>query len=274
MNQITVRMAHCSGAQADNCLIGQKGVTQLTEEQKPALLISYMYLKGFLEVQAKYAYRDWVLDSGAYSAYNSGAVINLQEYIDVCKRLLATDPTLVEVFALDVIGDWKASLANTEEMCRQGVPAIPCYHSGEPESVLKGLAKDYPKIALGGVALAHAKVKNKWAEQCFSRVWPKKIHGFAFCSETSVMSLPWHSVDATSWEIGPCKYGRWRSFGKMSLRGSKQDLRSEVMLFLDMERRARLKWAGAMKALDDQELNLRLAFQARTVGSMRHLGVV
>ena len=82
---------------------------------------------------------------------NSGATIKLQEYIDTCKRLMAEDPTLTEIFALDVIGDWRASLKNVEEMWRQGIEAILAFHPGEPEAALKGIAKDYPKIALGGV---------------------------------------------------------------------------------------------------------------------------
>ena len=220
---------------------------------RPALLVSYVYLKQFLANRHKYSYRDWVMDSGAFSAHASGATINLQDYIDCCKALMASDQTLTEIFSLDVIGDWNASRKNCEEMWKQGVPAIPCYHVGEPVEVLKKLAADYPKIALGGCV--GFKGKDKFAEQCFARVWPKAIHGFGFGGEKSIMSLPWHSVDATNWEIGPCKFGRWNSFGAMSIRGGSQDLRSEVQWYLDLERRARMKWSGAMKQLTAQQPN-------------------
>lgn len=214
---------------------------------KPALLVSYVYLTPFLKNRHRYAYRDWVLDSGAFSAHNSGAEIKLQDYINCCKELQASDPTLTEVFALDVIGNWKASLKNCKEMWRQGVEAIPCYHVGEPESELKAMAKDYPKIALGGCVGYRDKLK--FAEQCFARVWPKAIHGFGFGAEKDIMALPWHSVDATNWEIGPCKFGRWQSFGQLSVRGSKQNLRAEVEWYLNLERRAQQKWTGAMRQL-------------------------
>ena len=230
----------------------------------PALLVSFYYLKPFLENKHRYYYRDWVLDSGAFSAHASGVKIDLQEYIDVCRRLLTEDQTLVEVYALDVIGDWRASLKNTEEMWRQGVPAIPCFHANEPWDALLGTARDYPKIALGGVALAKSKKKMGWAAQCFARVWPKRIHGFAFGSEKAIMTLPFHSVDATNWEIGPCKYGRWASFNnaQISVRGSQQNLRSEVEWYLELEARARQRWKKEMIALEDRsELvpNIRLA---------------
>lgn len=143
---------------------------RIPRESAPALLVSYVYLKPFLDRQSQYVYRDWALDSGAFSAHMTGTKIELAAYIDVCQRLKASDPTLTDVFALDVIGDWKASLKNVEEMWRAGVEAIPCYHIGEPESVLKGLAKDYPKIAIGGVAREKPQKKLAFAKECFARV--------------------------------------------------------------------------------------------------------
>lgn len=223
------------------------------EPLKPALLVSYVYLAPFLKSRHKYAYRDWVLDSGAFSAHNSGKVIKLQDYIDTCKELLASDPTLTEVFALDVIGDWRASHKNTLEMWRQGVPAIPTFHPGkEPWEVLKGMAKDFPKIALGGVVGMVKKQKEKLIEQCFARVWPCRIHGLGMSGEDMVMKYPFHSVDATNWEIGPCAFGNWKTFGNMSIRGSKQNLRCEVEWHLKLERTARQRWAKTWQQVGPQ----------------------
>ena len=217
----------------------------------PALLVSYVYLKPFLANKHKYVFRDWVMDSGGFSAWKSGTEINLQEYIDTCLRLLETDDKLTEVFALDVIGDWEASARNTEEMWRQGVPAIPAYHPGEPEAALLEMAKTYPKIALGGTVGTHAKEKDRWIGQCFARVWPKKIHGFGVTGEPLLMKYPFHSVDATNWEMMPCAFGNWKAFGKMSIRGSKQDLRAEVEWYLALERRVRARWVKEMKVLEE-----------------------
>jgi hypothetical protein len=217
---------------------------------RPALLVSYYYLKPFLANQAKYHYRDWVMDSGAFSAHNSGVEIKLQDYIDTCKRLMDEDKTLTEIFALDVIGDYRGTLKNTEEMWWQGVPAIPCFHYGSPWDVLKGIAKDYPKIAIGGCVGRGD--KDKFAAQCFARVWPKKIHGFGFGAEKSIMALPWHSVDATNWEMGPCAVGRWQKYGALSVRGSKQNLKDEVKWYLELEQRARFRWRKEMALLEAQ----------------------
>ena len=248
-NQPTVRLAHVDGAQGDGALQGTNGF-QVDKQDAPALLVSYYYLEPFLKNQRRYRYRDWVMDSGAFSAENSGKKINLQKYIDCCLKLMAEDPTLTEVFALDVIGDAEASLRNCEEMWRQGVPAIPTFHQQEPEEFLVQMAKDYPKIALGGVALERGDFKLAWLEQCFARVWPKKIHGFGMSSEAIIFGLPFHSVDATNWEIAPCAFGNWQKFGKMSVRGSNQDLCSQVKYYLELEAKARVKWKKEMALLD------------------------
>ena len=249
-NSPTVRLAHHPGAQGDCVLMGREGVEQIEKESAPALLVSFVYLKPFLEAKDLYAYRDWALDSGAFSAHNSGMTIDLQEYIETCKELLATDKTLTEVFALDVIGDPKASIKNCEAIWKAGVPAIPCYHHREPEDFLKHIAKNYPKIALGGAVGLKPSVKMEWARACFARVWPKRIHGFGFGSEDAIMSFPWHSTDATNWELGPCGFGNWKSYGKMSVRGSSQNLRSEIEWYLRLEARARRRWSKEMEKLE------------------------
>jgi hypothetical protein len=235
----------------------------------PGLLVSYVYLEPFLRNRENYHYRDWVMDSGAFSAHKTGTVIDIEKYIDQCQGLMESDPTLTEVFSLDVIGDWRASEKNTELMWKRGIPAVPTYHVGEPVGVLTAMASAYPKIALGGaVGYRH---KDAWAKQCFAKIWPKKIHGLGFGAERSIMLLPWHSVDATNWEIGPCKFGRWQSFGKMSVRGSKQDLRGEVLAYLEIERKARNRWRKEMAVLESQPENpvVRLSLDALRVTRRR-----
>lgn len=219
------------------------------DETRPALLVSFVYLEAFMKYRHRYAFRDWVMDSGAFSAHNSGTEIKLQDYIDCCKQLLETDSQLTEVYALDVIGDWRASLKNCEEMWKQGVPAIPCFHGGEPWHALDEMARQYPKIAIGGVARTRGAQKIVFAEQVFARVWPKKIHGFGFGSEKQLMAVPFHSVDSCNWEIGVCGFGSWNYFGNMSVRGSSQNLRVEVEWYLKLEKKARWKWRKEMELL-------------------------
>ena len=87
-------------------------------------------------------------------------------------------------------------------------------------------------------------------EQVFARAWPKKIHGFGVGEEKGTLQVPWHSVDSTVWELLPCAFGRWKNYGNISIRGTHQDLRSEVEWFLELERKAQWKWRKEMKVLE------------------------
>lgn len=226
----------------------------LTGDRPAALLCSYFYLRHFQKVRERYRFRDWALDSGAFSAYHSGEVIDLQAYTEKCRELLDTDPQLTEVFALDVIGDWRATMFNVEAMWAAGVPAIPTFHVGQPWHALTSMAQDYPKIALGGmVGRFRGGGRAEWIGQCFARVWPKLVHGFGVGTENGVFAAPFDSVDATSWESGPTKFGAWLAFGsgRLAVRGSTHNLRPEVEHYLDIERRAEVRWRKELKAVRD-----------------------
>ena len=159
------------------------------------------------------------------------------------------------MFALDVIGDWRASIRNTERSWIRGVPAIPTFHVGSPEDALRIIARDYPKIALGGAVGYRDRLA--WAKRCFARVWPKAIHGFGFGHENVVMALPWHSVDSSSW-LAPIRYGQWPSFSNSNLgiRGMRVrtiGLRVELeRSYLDLEQRAKARWSRALSEIDYQ----------------------
>lgn len=251
-----IRLAHVPGAQGDNNLTGRNGVEQLPVESRPALLVSYVYLKGFIGCQSKYAYRDWMLDSGAFSAYNSGKVIDLQQYIKDCKDLLSKDTTLVEVIALDVIGSGPGSATNANIMREAGLDVIPVFHIGDDWSILKNYCQGYNKVGLSCRFGESVKDSYKFYEQCFARGWPKKFHSFGWVAEKMLLTFPFHSSDSADWEIKPCQFGTWRAFGKpgstayLNVRGSKQNLRAEVEWYLELERRLQHKWKKQMDELE------------------------
>lgn len=216
--------------------------------EPPCVLVSYVYYNsGFSERRKDYEFRDWSLDSGAFTAFHAKKVIDLQQYIEFCKERLANDPELEEVFSLDVIGDYKASIRNTEEMWRQGVPAIPVFHVGEPWSVLNDMAKTYPKISFSSGGLM-SKQKATWIQQVFARAWPARIHGLAISDETSVLSAPFHSVDASTWILRAQGFGSWHLYGNIPLRGT-NNLASQVEYYLKLQDRARVKWKKEMAVL-------------------------
>jgi hypothetical protein len=168
---------------------------------------------------------------------------------------------LREVFSLDVIGDPEKSVRNTEIMWKAGIPAIPTFHLGEPWEFLEQMAKDYPKIALGGCARKSVKVKMQWVGQCFARVWPKSIHGLGMSSEPLLIEFPFHSTDASTWQFGPLSKGRWTAYGSATLRcrGRESHLKAEIEHFLKIEDRVEQRWAAERKKQGWERFALRLA---------------
>ena len=221
------------------------------EKEFPSLLVSYFYYKEFVPCRDAYCFSNWLLDSGAFSAHNSGVIISLDEYIEQCQHLLKTDKKLAGVFSLDVIGDHKASQRNTDKMWEAGVEAIPVYHAGSPEHVLRDMVKEYDHIAIGGAVGLKPKAKLHFAKRCFELAWPKKIHGLGFGSESILMKLPFHSADASTWQAGPLRFGVWKTYGKMSWRGSDQNLTTEVEWCMNLEKKLKNRWKKEMKLLEE-----------------------
>jgi hypothetical protein len=226
-------------------------------DDRPALLVSYAYWDKFQaectkEPRLRSRFRDYSLDSGAFTAANSGKPVDLARYIDFCQGLRDSDPQCVEIFSLDVIGDWRASARNAAIMVNAGVPCIPTFHVGEPTAALLEMADAFPKISIGGAVRWSLDKKLAWAEQVFARVWPKKIHGLGMTSERMLSRLPFHSVDSSDCFVAPVQYGVYKQFGKVrGIRGSAiSTLRCEVEWYLKLERMLRDKHGRQLASLE------------------------
>lgn len=225
-------------------------VRAMSVEPAPAVLCSYVFYKTFrpLLMGEQGLIREWVLDSGAFSAQQANITISLEEYIAFCKEVQASKNPPSAVFALDVIGDWEASLRNTEAMWKAGVKAIPCWHAGEPAQVLVEMARQYPRIAIGGTVGLSTELRQRIFDAAFAKVWPARIHGFGVNAMEVLTRYPFDSCDASSWEIGALRYGNWRSVDLRTpwLRKG-HNLRTEVDHYLNLERQLAIKWASQIK---------------------------
>jgi hypothetical protein len=234
-------------------------IDHFDEAHKPAILISYAYLQSWAEKERRdgVCHRHWMMDSGAYTAWTLGKPVVLEEYMAVCRDLLAADPKLLEVIGLDVIGSWRGTKRNVERMWQAGIPAIPVYHLGEPEDVLVGYARDYPKVCVGGVYLLKGREdKRRYVETVFAKTWPCALHALAVSGVTDGLLAPWHSMDSSSAFRGANGYGTWRGFS--GTRGQKwqrlrplpadydHDVRAEITHYLKGENMLRHRWARQM----------------------------
>ena len=170
-------------------------------------LFSYFYIK---EKNIKLKATDF-LDSGAFSAMNSGKKIDLDKYIAYIKK------HKIKLYAnLDVIGNAKASLKNLNYMIDKGLTPIPVFHINEDFKYLEEYCKNFTYIALGGLAQLRIKrLCDNWLKKCFNIInkYKTKVHGFAVTSSYYIKRFPFYSVDSTTW-LGGNKFGTFFQFTK------------------------------------------------------------
>ncbi len=163
------------------------------------------------------------LDSGAFSVWNRGERINLDEYITFCKKY---EKDLDAIATLDVIPGSpnrkvtfkdandaaKEGFLNYEKMLKAKLKTeklLHTFHQGDPEWALEKLIKEGgPYI---GISPANDKTsiqRIQWMNSvCMpqllnSKGKPKvKFHGFAVTSLKLIYEFPWYSVDSSSWRL-------------------------------------------------------------------------
>lgn len=179
---------------------------QQQEGREIAFLHSYLEIKnGDYDLLTKYLSPENIfLDSGAFTAFTQGTVIDIDHYIMTIKKL-----NIPQYAVLDVIGDYVKTAENLAYMESKGLRPIPTFHNGSPlEELHKLLQSDYEYIALGGlVPLAtNRRALQAWLDKCFKIItsYPKikKVHLFGINSTWCWFRYPIYSADATSWVSG------------------------------------------------------------------------
>jgi len=182
-------------------------------------LASYHYFKKKQDVIKKYVnlFYDIFIDSGAFSADNCDASIDIDDY---CEFIL--DTGVRKYATLDVIGDPIKTLENHKYMQEvHGLKPMITFHMG---STLNDLDKllDFEYLALGGMVMKGGKFGH------LDAVWDHilrsnkqiKVHGFGLTNVDIIERYPWHSVDSSSFK-GCKRFGRqtilWNDFSWKSM---------------------------------------------------------
>lgn len=200
-------------------------------------LMSFHYGRG-LDLQAIADAADGLpvevfADSGAFSAATLGTTISLADYAAWLKDwqgLLTTAATL------DVIGDADATHRNTLALEDMGLNVLPVFHTGSPWDRLEKLCAQYSYVALGGM-VPYTRMYGevmRWMVKCF-RIGAEHgtvFHGFGQTNATAMASLPFYSVDSSTWSTG-ARYGwmfLWdeRTAGMARIRSGTSDARKHA----------------------------------------------
>ena len=165
----------------------------------------------------------FILDSGAFSVWNKGGMINFQEYVDYCKKY----PDCSYYVNLDVIPgvarekrsitpegveeSCKKSWENYRHMLAEGLPkskVIPVYHQNDPIKWLdKYLDFGSPYIGISPANDHGTNAKLRWMKTLRKYLFDGagrpvvKTHGFAVTSYDLMKFWDWYSVDSASWKL-------------------------------------------------------------------------
>ncbi len=146
--------------------------------------------------------KNLMLDSGAYSAWRRGKVIDIDAYIEFIKEYGHLFQICVN---LDVIGNGKESYMNWMYLRRQGIDTMPVFHIGTDEKWLEKYLRKTDYIGLGAIAGLSSKrrvksLTNIWEKYFIDskRLTTHKIHGMGLTAIEMVERFPWYSVDSVS----------------------------------------------------------------------------
>ena len=166
------------------------------------VLLSFGLYDPFLD-KYQHTFRRILLDSGAYSVFNSGEAIDVHEYAEWSLRWEGHADAMAGLD--DIAGDWRQSLRNYEVMPN----GFPTMHDTDPPELLKDLvaiSADRGKwIGLGLKPPRQGKEKFvRWV--CDNVPEDFHVHGWALRAYSHVRRID--SMDSTNWWRDAMKYRR------------------------------------------------------------------
>lgn len=176
------------------------------------LLVSYAYARKELDrfaIVANDPHIDLLLDSGAFTAKNTGESIRLADY---CRFLDTWRDKIFRYLALDEVGNPEATENNLQEMLRAGYHPVPVHVLGDDQRRMDELFSYSDYVALAGLRRPHkgaadrkyVAAKMKWAAG-------RNVHWLGYVRESMIAAFRPFSCDSASW-ASPAMYGRLRVY--------------------------------------------------------------
>lgn len=198
-------------------------------------LVAYPYINNgiikFLKDNEKSV--QFVLDSGAFTAWKAGKTITLDEYCNAIQKL-PFEPW--RYFTLDVVGDAHATLKNYELMLKRGFKPVPIFTRGESPAVIEDYYKTSDLVGIGGLVGTE---KNKGFVKGIMRLAAgRKVHLLGFTNILYLKALKPYMCDSSSWEMG-ARYarvqvymggGRIKNYGKTDFKTDRIDFDTETAI--------------------------------------------
>lgn len=179
------------------------------------VLVSYAYMsKDMLRiVEATQDSTSWLLDSGAFTAFQQGKVVNFDEY---CSFLATNQKLFFQYIQLDAIGDPSVSGANLLRMVDKGLQPMPVFVLGEDEARIEEMVKINTRICVGGGVTEGDDYYGALLERLWRRVGGNcDLHGLGFTRGLRVLRTRVATVDSSSWLMGK-RFGHFIWFDRLA----------------------------------------------------------
>ena len=181
------------------------------------ILVAYPYFKrpvlDFIKRQRRDTYR-LIVDSGAFSAWNIGKQITLDEYCKFLESIGSISP--FKAVQLDVIGNPEATWKNFLIMKKRGFDVMPVFTRGDTIERLDEMYEHTDYIMFGGIVSGEGNLQYiKWFME---RNKGRKVHWLGFCNADFVKHFKPYSVDSSSWASGS-RFGTihlYKGFGHLT----------------------------------------------------------
>jgi hypothetical protein len=166
-------------------------------------LISYHYDKNHKLTELTHKKNkdaEILLDSGAFSAWNTNKTVDINEYMKFVKQY---SDDYIGYFNMDVVFDGEKSKENYDLMRDNGFNPIPVFHYGSDFDILRHYSKYSDYIALSGFVKysSNPRLMSNWSKKCLE-ILPKdkKIHLLGCTSPTILLRFAHRleSVDSTA----------------------------------------------------------------------------
>jgi hypothetical protein len=187
-----------------------------------------------------------IIDSGAFSVWNKGGSIDIDDYLYFCKQ----QPQHWTFINLDVIPETGSTPEDIAVCCEQGYEnylylkqhlenVMPVYHYGDDIKWLHKFMETADWIGISPANDTHENVKRKFLKEVFHVVKDKvKTHGLGYSSFEGLTMFPFYSVDSISFKKSKINGTQfWNEDSKLWFY-----LRKRIKDFLNMEKNITKLW--------------------------------
>lgn len=222
-------------------------------------------------------FKNYLLDSGGYSARKHGIDINVKDYA----RYLNNYKIKV-AFNLDVLNNHK-SLENLKYLeSHTNTYILPVYHGSEWEKpewngLLEYYIEHYPYIALGGMAGRENSKDNmeRFLNYVFNKTRDKTmVHGLGMTTESILKKYPFFTIDSTSW-MAPALFANSRVHGEAYMKANAKsrhfsyNTQEEIPWWFNLEKRITRLWEIRGVKWGDFDYNKFIKNRAKNIPSFK-----